>query len=84
MCERFIGVILINERYDLLMILLCMFSNTAVYFAKCSILKNIFTKMLKDIARDESPKEYRNKVQHACRQRQGIIACNNNNMPNPF
>ena len=37
--------------------------------------KNIFTKMSKDI----SVKKNRNKVkvQHACRQRQGMIACNN-------
>ena len=29
---------------------------------------------------------YRNKVkvQHACRQRQGMIACNNHNMRNPI
>ena len=48
--------------------------------------KNIFNKMLKDVG-IEVPKSIETrsvKVQHACRQRQGMIACNNHNMHNPF
>ena len=47
--------------------------------------KNIFNKMLKDVG-IEVPKSIETrsvKVQHACRQRQGMIACNNRNMRNP-
>ena len=56
--------------------------NSDIYI-KC---KNIFIKMLKDVGiEDSSAKKYRNKVkvQHACRQREGMIACNNHNMHNP-
>ena len=40
--------------------------------------KNIFTKMLKDVGM-EVPKSI-----ETCRQRQGMIACNNHNMRNPI
>ena len=41
--------------------------------------------MLKDVGM-EVPESIENKVkvQHACRQRQGMIACNNHNMRNPI
>ena len=51
-------------------------------YIKC---KNILTKILKDVG-IEVPKgiETRSKCSIACRQKQGMITCNNHNMRNPF